>query len=102
MLADGQQTYVPDGKDPADYAKELAAYGVDIFAIGIGDEINEVDLKELISKPQHIFLSADISSLIKDLSKDISTALSCEGTFFFLHFYCHTVIIYFCKVCYFL
>ncbi|XP_065643580.1 uncharacterized protein LOC100214647 isoform X2 [Hydra vulgaris] len=79
LLTDGQQTYIPDAKDPVDYAKELAEYGVDIFAIGIGDEINKVDLEDLISKPQHIFLSDDINSLITDLSKDISTALSCEG-----------------------
>ena len=78
-MTDGQQTYVPGVVEPSDIAKELAADGVDIFSIGIGQEIDKAELESLISKPEHIFLASDINNLIKDLSEDISKALRCEG-----------------------
>ena len=81
LLTDGQQTYVPGVSEPSVSAKELAADGVDIFAIGIGQEIDQAELKSLISKPEHIFLSSDINTLIQELSGDISKALTCEGRF---------------------
>ena len=59
-MTDGQQTYVPDIKAPSDIAKELASEGVDIFSIGIGEEIDRVELESFISKPEHIFLASDL------------------------------------------
>ena len=83
LLADGQQTFVPDIKHPEQYAKELASKGVDIFSVGIGEEIDRVELEVLISKPEHIFLASDLNSLLTTLVTEISQALICEGKFRF-------------------
>lgn len=79
LLTDGQQTYVKNTRAPHLVAKELATEGIDIFSVGIGQEINRVELESFISKPEHIFLASDLSSLVADLSGDISRALKCEG-----------------------
>ena len=83
-MADGQQTYVPGVTEPSEVAKELATDGVDIFAIGIGQEIDRTELESLISKKQHIFLASDVSLLITQLSSEITTAIKCEGKAAFL------------------
>lgn len=80
LLTDGQQTYVKNTRAPHLVAKELATEGIDIFSVGIGQEINRVELESFISKPEHIFLASDLSSLVADLSGDISRALKCEGS----------------------
>ena len=78
-MADGQQTYVPNVRAPSEIAKELHADGVDVFSIGIGEEIDRVELESFISKKEHIFLAADLKQLLDVLVKEIAQALTCEG-----------------------
>lgn len=80
LLTDGQQTFVPDAEQPETIAKELAREGVDVFSIGIGEEIDRVELESLISKKEHIFFATDLTLLIDMLVEEISQALICEGT----------------------
>ena len=81
-MTDGQQTYVPNVQPPSQIAKELHADGVDVFSIGIGEEIDRVELESFISKKEHIFLAADRTQLLDVLVKEISQALTCEGLWF--------------------
>lgn len=80
-MTDGQQTYVPNVQQPSKIAKELHASGVDVFSIGIGEEIDRVELESFINKKEHIFLAADLKQLLDVLVKEITQALTCEGLF---------------------
>ena len=42
LMTDGQQTYVPGIKEPHEIAQELREDGVEILAIGIGEEVREI------------------------------------------------------------
>lgn len=79
LLTDGQQTYVPRVTEPSVVAKELVADGIDIFAIGIGPEIDRVELESFISKPEYLFLAPEIDKIVSAVSEEITTALKCEG-----------------------
>lgn len=79
LMTDGQQTYVPKIKPPQDYAKQLIEDGIEIYAIGMGEEIDRVELESLIPKPEYIFLADRIDSLVKSLVGEIGQALTCEG-----------------------
>lgn len=79
LLTDGQQSFVPFTDPPEIIAKELAADGVDVFSIGIGEEIDRVELESLISNKEHIFLATDLDLLTDMLVDEISQALTCEG-----------------------
>ena len=85
-MTDGHNQFISGAVDPSDIAKELAADGVDVFAVGIGNEINKAELQSLVSKPEHIFLASNTSSLMTDLTVDILKALKCEGMFVFYLF----------------
>ena len=78
-MTDGQQTYVPGIKEPSEIAKELHVDGVDVFSIGIGEEIDRVELESFISKKEYIFLASDLKQLLNVLVKEITQALTCEG-----------------------
>merc|ERR1712005_86417 len=65
LLTDGQQTYVPRVKPPDTLAKQLVKDGVDIFALGIGPEIDRVELESFISKPEFLFLAPDIDKIVQ-------------------------------------
>lgn len=84
-MTDGQQTYVPNVPPPSKIAKELHANGVDVFSIGIGEEIDRVELESFISKKEHIFLAADRKQLLNVLVKEITQALTCEGLYFVIY-----------------
>jgi len=82
-MTDGQQTYVPNVRSPSEIAKELHADGVDVFSIGLGEEIDRMELESFISKKEHIFLAADVKALMDVLVKEITQALTCEGMVLF-------------------
>ena len=84
-MTDGQQTYVPNVPPPSKIAKKLHANGVDVFSIGIGEEIDRVELESFISKKEHIFLAADRKQLLNVLVKEITQALTCEGLCFVIY-----------------
>jgi len=79
LLTDGQRTYVPRVTEPSVVAKELIADGIDIFAVGIGPEIDRVELESFISKPEYLFLAPEIAKIVSAVSEEITTALRCEG-----------------------
>lgn len=79
LITDGQQTYVPKIKPPQDYAKEIIDSGIDIYGVGIGEEIDRVELESYISKPQYVFLTNRADGLVKSLVGEIGQALTCEG-----------------------
>ena len=78
-MTDGQQTYVPRITEPSVMAKELINSGVDIFAIGIGPEIDRIELESFISKPEYLFLAPEIDKIVSAVGGEITTALKCEG-----------------------
>ena len=78
-MTDGQQTYVPNVQAPSVIARDLHANGVDVFSIGIGEEIDRVELESFINKKEHIFLATDLKQLLSVLVKEITQALTCEG-----------------------
>ena len=80
-MTDGQQTYVPGIKDPSDIAKELIQDGIDILAVGIGEEIARIDLESYISKPENLFLASSFNQLVNQLVSEVSQALTCEGSY---------------------
>lgn len=82
-MTDGQQTYVPNTKDPSEIANELKEMGIEIFSIGIGAEIDRKELESFISKPEYVFLASNQGALIGKLVNELSQALTCEGRCFF-------------------
>ena len=80
-MTDGQQTYVPKIKPPQEYSAELIEQGIDIYGVGIGEEIDQVELQSLISKPEYIFLADRVNGLMDRLVSEIGQALTCEGLF---------------------
>ena len=79
LITDGQQTYVPKIKPPQEYAKEIIDSGIDIYGVGIGEEIDRVELESYISKPKYIFLADRADGLVDSLVGEIGQALTCEG-----------------------
>jgi len=79
LITDGQQTYVPNIKPPQEYSKEIIDDGIEIYGVGIGEEIDRVELESLISKPEYIFLADRVDLLVKSIVNEIGQALTCEG-----------------------
>lgn len=78
-MTDGQQTYVPGIKDPQDIARDLIKDGIDILAVGIGEEIAKIELEAYISKPANLFLASNFDALVNQLVTEVTQALTCEG-----------------------
>ena len=65
--------------DVARAAKLLRDEDVEIFAVGIGPEIDLMQLNEMVSKPSYVFFAADFDRLIKEITREVSLALRCQG-----------------------
>ena len=63
-----------------DIAQDLSQNeGIDVMAVGIGEEIDSVELKAIVSKPVYLFLTPNLDALISRMSSQLYSALSCEG-----------------------
>ena len=60
-------------------AKSLQKEDVEIFAVGIGPEIDFLQLNEIVSQPSSVFFAADFARLIKEIASEVSVALRCTG-----------------------
>lgn len=62
LLTDG---FTNTGPDPVTEAREAKADGIEIFAIGLGDSVNEPELREIASDPEseHFFHPTDTDEL---------------------------------------
>ena len=60
-------------------AKSLQEEDVEIFAVGIGPEIDLLQLNEIVSQPSSVFFAADFDRLMKEIASEISVALRCTG-----------------------
>ncbi len=65
--------------DVARAAKLLRDEDVEIFAVGIGPEIDLMQLGEMVSKPSYVFFAADFDRLIREISREVVLALRCTG-----------------------
>ena len=79
LMTDGQQTYVPNIKDPQEIARDLIEDGIDILAVGIGEEIARIELEAYISKPANLFLASNFDALVNQLVSEVTQALTCDG-----------------------
>lgn len=81
LLTDGRATG-PDTADPEAYAREAAETlkedGVIVYAIGLGQLVNESFLKELASSELHYF-NAPTAATLNDIYTTITSALCEEG-----------------------
>lgn len=82
-MTDGQQSYVPNIKDPQDIARDLIDDGIDIMAVGIGEEIARIELEAYISKPANLFLASNFDALVNQLVTEVTQALTCDGEYYF-------------------
>lgn len=80
LLTDGQQSVVPGSVDVAVAAKGLRDSDVEIFAVGIGPEIDLLQLNEMVSKPSFVFYASDFDRLLREISTEIALALRCTGS----------------------
>jgi len=79
LLTDGQQSREADSQDVGKVAKSLQDSDVEIFAVGIGPEIDFVQLNEIVSQPSSVFFAADFDRLLKEIAPEVSVALRCTG-----------------------
>ena len=86
-MTDGQQSYVPNIKDPQDIARDLINDGIDIMAVGIGEEIARIELEAYISKPANLFLASNFDALVNQLVTEVTQALTCDGEYYFFSHY---------------
>ena len=79
VLTDGQQSRGPDVTDLRVASQKLKDENIEIYAVGIGAEIDFGQLRQLVSKPEYIFFASDFDRLITQIAPEITTALKCEG-----------------------
>ena len=79
LLTDGQQSVEPGSMDVTAAAKLLRNEDVEIFAVGIGPEIDLLQLDEMVSKPSYVFFAADFDRLLKEIIREVTLALTCTG-----------------------
>ena len=79
LLTDGQQSLEEDSLDVSKVAKSLQNEDVEIFAVGIGPEIDLLQLNEIVSRPSSVFFAADFDRLLKEIASEVSVALRCTG-----------------------
>ncbi len=65
--------------DVAKASKLLRDEDVEIFAVGIGPEIDLMQLDEMVSKPSLVFFARDFDRLIQEISREVTIALRCTG-----------------------
>lgn len=82
LLTDGKTN---TGSDPVSEANEAKADGIEIFAVGFGDDVDEEALREIVSEPvdEHLFRPAtteDLLDVFSDLTANLTgSAVAAEG-----------------------
>ena len=61
-------------------ARALRGDDVEILSVGIGPEIDLIQLNEIVSKSSYVFFAADFDRLIREISSEVASALICTGT----------------------
>lgn len=83
VLTDGKTN---EGSDPVAQAQEAKDAGIEIFAIGIGSDVNEGDLKEIASDPtkDHYFNpenATELREVFRNLTVTIAGSLSAAESY---------------------
>ncbi len=86
MLTDGQQSTRPAGEkteDLAVLAQKLRDKGVRVYVIGIGAEVDQVQLRSMVDVPHHLFLKKDFDALSERIEEELVELndLGCRGAF---------------------
>eukprot|EP00795_Rhopilema_esculentum_P016249 gene16249-7628_t len=79
LLTDGQQSVEPGSVDVTVAARALRGDDVEILSVGIGPEIDLIQLNEIVSKSSYVFFAADFDRLIREISSEVASALVCTG-----------------------
>ncbi len=87
LITDGQQsTHSPGEKieDLAVLAQRLREKGVRVYVIGIGAEVDQVQLRSMVDEPHHLFLKKDFKELNQRIEQELLELndLGCRGESF--------------------
>ena len=78
LLTDGTQTPDSGAEDPGDVADELRADGINIFAVGIGNGINQTELAEIAGSPQNVYSASSFDEIVGDNFTTLREKITCK------------------------
>lgn len=78
LMTDGSQTQTDDITDPLVVAEELRELGIHLFAVGIGDEVNQTELMNIAGGPRNVFSADSFDDLSGSQVADNLVNLACS------------------------
>lgn len=78
MLTDGTQTWDASAEDPVLIADELRKLGMNILVVGVGNRINNKELKSIAGQDQRFFTAVNFDELVSGEFIDKISSTTCE------------------------
>lgn len=86
-MTDGQQSTRPRGEKPNDLAalaKKLRDRGIRVYVLGVGAEVDKLQLRSMVDVDHHLFLKQDFDQLNARIETELVELndLGCSGRLF--------------------